>query len=259
MGSTRDRLTTDRSTGRTPSRTNGLNESSLRLSLQGHRQGSWRGSRRSSRQGLTLSQRELERRIAEVIAVERQRIAADLHDDLGAKLLMIVHTSPDERMAALGREALDEMRLSVRGLSGRPIELSQAIADWRIEAMERLTTAGIELDWPLVQGDRRHFLGANTMAQATRILREAFNNLMRHSRATHCAVATTVLPRRLSLDIRDNGIGFECERQQAHPAGLGLMNMQRRARELRGQCLIESSPGQGSHIGLSLPLQFPSS
>lgn len=259
MGSTRDRLTTGRSTGRTPSRPTGLKEGTLRLSPQGRRQGSWRGSRRSSRQGLSRSQRELERRIAEVIAIERQRIAADLHDDLGAKLLMIVHTSPDERMAALGREALDEMRLSVRGLSGRPIELSQAIADWRIEAMERLSTAGIELDWPLVQGDHGQFLGAHTMAQATRILREAFNNLMRHSRATHCAVATTVWPRRMSLDIRDNGIGFECERQQAHPAGLGLMNMQRRARELRGQCLIESRTGQGTHIGLSLPLEFPSS
>jgi signal transduction histidine kinase len=258
MGSTRDRLTTGRRTGRTSSPTTGLKEGAFRLIPQGRRQGSWQVGRRNGRQGLTRSQRELERHTAQAIANERRRIAADLHDDLGAKLLMIIHASQDERIAALGRQALDEMRLSVRGLTGRPIELGAAIADWRIEAMARLAAAGIELEWPLLPDDDGQLLAANTMAQATRILREAFNNIMRHSHATQCAVATRVCSRRLSLDIRDNGVGFERVRQQAHACGLGLLNMQRRAREVRGQCLIESSPGQGSHIGLRLPLQMPS-
>ena len=59
-----------------------------------------------------------ELRVEQVTAKERKRIAADLHDDLGAKLLTIVHTSDNERIATLGREALEEMRLSVRGLGG---------------------------------------------------------------------------------------------------------------------------------------------
>ena len=60
-------------------------------------------------------------RIEQVTARERKRIAADLHDDLGAKLLTIVHTSESERIATLARDALEEMRLSVRGLTGKPV------------------------------------------------------------------------------------------------------------------------------------------
>jgi signal transduction histidine kinase len=60
---------------------------------QGRPQGRWQVGRRNGRQGLTRSQRELERHTAQAIANERRRIAADLHDDLGAKLLMIIHAS----------------------------------------------------------------------------------------------------------------------------------------------------------------------
>ena len=72
-----------------------------------------------------------ELRVEQVTEKERKRIAADLHDDLGAKLLTIVHTSESERISTLAREALEEMRLSVRGLTGRPVRLADALADWR--------------------------------------------------------------------------------------------------------------------------------
>ena len=70
-----------------------------------------------------------ELRVERVTAQERKRIAADLHDDLGAKLLTIVHTSESERISQLAREALEEMRLSVRGLTGKPVLLSDALGD----------------------------------------------------------------------------------------------------------------------------------
>lgn len=197
-----------------------------------------------------------EDRIEKVTAVERKRIAADLHDDLGAKLLTIVHTSRSDRIAALGREALDEMRLSVRGLTGRPMELSEALADWRTEAMTRLTPTGIELSWSLPMEELPQVLGARTMVQTTRILREVFNNLIRHSQAGRCVVTTAVQPEQLTIEIRDNGVGFEMERLNARQAGLGLLNMQHRARQLQGQCEIESQPGAGSVVRLSLPLQI---
>ena len=196
-------------------------------------------------------------RLAQVTAEERQRIAADLHDDLGAKLLTIVHTSRDERIAALGREALDEMRLSVRGLTGRPTELAQALADWRSEAMTRVSSAGIALHWPPAEQDHPQMLGARTMVQTTRILREVFNNLIRHSQATRCTVQVVVQADRLLITIGDNGIGFAANVPGHRQTGLGLLNMQHRARQLLGECRLDSQPGQGSQVHLSLPLQAP--
>ncbi len=88
-----------------------------------------------------------ELRVEKVTERERKRIAADLHDDLGAKLLTIVHTSDSERISTLAREALEEMRLSVRGLTGKPVQLIDALGDWRAEVVSRLGQAGIEADW----------------------------------------------------------------------------------------------------------------
>ena len=80
-----------------------------------------------------------ELRVEQVTEKERKRIAADLHDDLGAKLLTIVHTSESERISALAREALEDMRLSVKGLIGKPMRLADALADWRAETVARLS------------------------------------------------------------------------------------------------------------------------
>jgi two-component system sensor histidine kinase UhpB len=88
-----------------------------------------------------------EMRVEQLTQKERKRIAADLHDDLGAKLLTIVHTCDNERIAALGREALDDMRLSVRGLNGKPMRLADAMADWRAETVQRLGQTNIQVEW----------------------------------------------------------------------------------------------------------------
>jgi two-component system sensor histidine kinase UhpB len=84
-----------------------------------------------------------ELKVEQVTDRERKRIAADLHDDLGAKLLTIVHTSDDERISTLAREALEEMRLSVRGLTGKPVKLIDALGDWRAEVVMRLSQGGV--------------------------------------------------------------------------------------------------------------------
>ncbi len=88
-----------------------------------------------------------ELKVEQVTDRERKRIAADLHDDLGAKLLTIVHTSDSERISTLAREALEEMRLSVRGLTGKPVKLIDALGDWRAEVVSRLTQSGIQGEW----------------------------------------------------------------------------------------------------------------
>ena len=132
-----------------------------------------------------------ELRVEQVTERERKRIAADLHDDLGAKLLTIVHTSESERISTLAREALEEMRLSVRGLTGKPVRLADALGDWRAEVIARLGQAGIDGEWEAPE-DLPQTLSARAYVQTTRILREATSNVIKHSGASSCSITAAI-------------------------------------------------------------------
>jgi two-component system, NarL family, sensor histidine kinase UhpB len=194
-----------------------------------------------------------ELRVEQVTERERKRIAADLHDDLGAKLLTIVHTSDSERISTLAREALEEMRLSVRGLTGKPVRLADALGDWRVEVVQRLSQAGIEADWS-APDELPQTLSARAYVQTTRILREAVSNIIKHSGASHCDIRVTISDGDFLLIIQDNGGGIPLELDGRLDRGHGMASMKHRAKQLQGQCLVESSPGYGTVIRLTLPL-----
>jgi signal transduction histidine kinase len=194
-----------------------------------------------------------ELRVEQVTERERKRIAADLHDDLGAKLLTIVHTSESERISTLAREALEEMRLSVRGLTGKPVRLADALGDWRAEVVSRLAQAGIEGEWDAPE-ELPQTLSARAYVQTTRILREATSNIIKHSRATHCAVTASISAGDFQLVVQDNGDGIATEIDRRLDRGHGLASMKSRAKQLQGQCLVESGPGYGTVIRLTVPL-----
>jgi signal transduction histidine kinase len=194
-----------------------------------------------------------ELRVEQVTERERKRIAADLHDDLGAKLLTIVHTSESDRISTLAREALEEMRLSVRGLTGKAVRLADALGDWRAEVVSRLAQAGIESEWEAPE-DLPQRLSARAYVQTTRILREATSNIIKHSGATHCAVNARIAEGDFALVIQDNGDGIGPDVEGRLDRGHGLASMKNRAKQLQGQCLVESGPGYGTVIRLTLPL-----
>jgi signal transduction histidine kinase len=194
-----------------------------------------------------------ELRVEKVTERERKRIAADLHDDLGAKLLTIVHTSDSERISTLAREALEEMRLSVRGLTGKPVRLTDALGDWRAETVARLAQAGIEGEW-LAPEEMPQQFSSRAYVQTTRILREATSNIIKHSNATHCSVRCAIADGDFLLVIQDNGEGIASEVDGRLDRGHGLASMKNRAKALAGQCLVESGPGYGTVIRLTIPL-----
>ena len=194
-----------------------------------------------------------ELRVEQVTERERKRIAADLHDDLGAKLLTIVHTSDNERISTLAREALEEMRLSVRGLTGRPVRLADALGDWRAEVVSRLAQAGVEGEWDAPE-DLPQRLSARAYVQTTRILREATSNVIKHSNATLCSMRCSITDGDLLFVVQDNGDGIAPEIEGRLDRGHGLASMKNRAKQLQGQCLVESGPGYGTVIRLTVPL-----
>jgi signal transduction histidine kinase len=196
-----------------------------------------------------------ELRVEQVTQQERKRIAADLHDDLGAKLLTIVHTSESERISSLAREALEEMRLSVRGLTGKPVKLIDALGDWRAEVVSRLSQTGVEGEWQAPTDDMPQLLSARAYVQTTRILREAVNNIIKHSGASRCSIRCHLAEGDFKLAIQDNGKGIPLELDGRLDRGHGMSSMKHRAKQLQGQCLVESGPGYGTVIRLTIPLE----
>jgi signal transduction histidine kinase len=194
-----------------------------------------------------------ELRVEQVTERERKRIAADLHDDLGAKLLTIVHTSDSERISSLAREALEEMRLSVRGLTGKPVRLADALGDWRAEVVSRLAQAGIDGEWDAPE-DLPQTLSARAYVQTTRILREATSNIIKHSGASVCSVTASIADGDFQVVVQDNGDGITNEIDHRLDRGHGLASMKNRAKQLQGQCLVESGAGYGTVIRLTVPL-----
>ena len=189
-------------------------------------------------------------RVGQFAEQERRRIASDLHDDLGAKLLTIVHTPDAARLPDLAREALDEMRLSVRGLAGKTVQLDDAIADWRAEFVGRLEQAGIQPFWKSDPLDVAPMLSARCFTQLTRILREAISNVIKHSGARQCQVRCKLVEGSVQLVIKDDGRGVTGDIDR----GQGMTSMKRRAKSLSGQCLVESYPGKGVVISLTVPV-----
>ena len=195
-----------------------------------------------------------EQKLEQVTERERKRIAADLHDDLGAKLLTIVHTSESDRISTLAREALEEMRLSVRGLTGKPVHLIDALGDWRAEVVSRLGQANILAEWKSPAEDVEHTLQARAYVQTTRILRESVSNIIKHSGATNATISSAVQDGDFILTIQDNGQGIPTELDGRLDRGHGMASMKSRAKQMHGQCLVESGPGWGTVIRLTIPL-----
>jgi signal transduction histidine kinase len=186
---------------------------------------------------------------------ERRRIASDLHDDLGAQLLTIVQASQrggePERIAGMARQAMEEMRLSVRGMTGHVTAAEEALADWRAETVTRIVDAGLQVRWEAQEPPSGLILPARLHVQVTRILREAVSNAIRHSGGSCCAVQIAFEPDGLRLQVEDDGRGLPAG---TGARGSGLPNIERRVRLLGGEHAFDAAPGGGTRLVVRIPL-----
>jgi signal transduction histidine kinase len=216
---------------------------------------------------LTAARRELataER--AAGVAEERARLAREIHDTLAQAFASVVthleaadaslpsdaerprrHVRAAEEVA---RASLAEVRTLVWAL--RPDAISSVGLP---AAIERAAIAGGGPGGPAtefaVSGEPRA-LQVNAEVTLLRAAQEAIANARRHAAASHITVTLTYYPDEVSLDVIDDGRGFD-PASAAKSGGLGLIGMRERSEALGGRLEIESTPGEGTAVAVTLP------
>ncbi|HYW03048.1 MAG TPA: hypothetical protein VFA86_03820 [Gammaproteobacteria bacterium] len=190
------------------------------------------------------------------VRTERERIMRDLHDDVGARLLTLVHNAERPRNAELARLALKALRETIYSLDDTAtVPLADALSDWRAELTDRLQDTGIRLAWSQEALRGEVGLTPRQRINLSRILQEAVSNALRHASAGRIEVDVTFeQARRLLLRIRNDGL----ERQPSvEVPGKGLHNIVNRAEELHGEARWYTEPmrpGWAFVVEASLPL-----
>jgi signal transduction histidine kinase len=233
-----------------------------------------------ARQLVLLTQQLVASRVAyeQGAREERLRIAGDLHDDLGARLLSLAHAAQGHGASAkpaaargteqdasflsdMAREALADLRLVVRGMTADAAPLVDLTADWRAEAASRLQASGIELRFDLMGVLHGVVLPPRLAAQATRVVREAVSNVIKHSQAKACEIQvqvdTSASPAQLCLQVSDNGRGLGDVAAQGSftREGYGLRNLARRVEAVGGALEVTNrGDGPGCSVRFRMPL-----
>ena len=230
-----------------------------------------------------LAQAELERSHDELrqlsIALEtaqeeeRKRIARELHDDLGQHLTVLkmdmssvkAKLRDTQTNAAVDAGVIEDIERmdgllnhtvqSIRRISAdlRPLLLDDLGLVTALEALVNQVSRSSNIHCSLRLDPHRLLIDQSLATPLYRIAQEALNNVVKHAQATE---ATITLHRdatnSLVLEVRDNGKGFVPWKSRK-AVSFGLIGMRERVYALRGEILIESRPGGGTTIRVTIP------
>jgi ligand-binding sensor domain-containing protein/signal transduction histidine kinase len=209
-------------------------------------------------------------RVARLLELERvrMRIATDLHDDIGSSLSQIAIlsevasrgvvgerpavTGPLADIAGMSRELVDSMSDIVWAIDPQHDSAQDLSQRMRRFASDVFTARQMSLDFRVSGAEQSPSLRADLRRELFLVFKEAVNNVVRHSGATHVEAQLTIQSGRLLLSLCDDGNGFDIA---AATPGNGLKNMRSRAMHLEGVLDISSASGHGTAIRLEIPLE----
>jgi signal transduction histidine kinase len=211
--------------------------------------------------------RDLQRLSAQVLHAqedERRSIARELHDEVGQVLMAmkveLVLAKRRLEVAGSSEAVLDELQSLTDGALHTVRDLSHllhpsvlddlglgAAIDWYAAGIARRHRISIDVQHQL--SDRR--LGRTVETTAYRIVQEALTNVVKHASATECHIALQCVDEDLRLVIADDGKGFQTPATTG--AGLGLIGIRERVSQLGGTLALESAPGRGTRIKVTIP------
>jgi len=199
---------------------------------------------------------------------ERKRVARELHDEVGQALTMIMMDLAQTRdiLPKEAREAKKRVSQS-RSIAERTlIDLRKLIYELRPEVLDqlglvaalrsyiksRLQSEDIEVQLNL--NEMQNQLTPEVETILFRVVQEAINNIVRHSRATIVEIKMEIVDSVVVATVKDNGIGFNVGAKLANIESFGLLGIRERVAFVGGGLSIESKVGHGSCLKVSIPL-----
>lgn len=207
------------------------------------------------------NERELLRALIEVQEKEKQLLCYDIHDGVvqyvaGALMLLEGHSRkvPADEQSALEkaiaglRRAVAEARRLIRGVRPSVLDDSGIIAGIA-DLADQSAAAGVRVEF---RHDLDGRLPKDLEIALYRIAQEALSNVAAHSGSDRARVELRRSDGRVRLEIEDWGCGFDTSKPRK--GNFGVRSMSERARLLGGECSLESEPGSGTRVRVSLPL-----
>jgi len=215
--------------------------------------------------------RMFSRQLIEAQEDERQRIARDLHDQIGQALTAVKMNLYTVQRFCQGPEAahclkdnidaVDEALRLVRDLS---VDLRPPLLDdlglatalcWYVDRYEK--RAGVSTEVLIELPNQNERFSRDLETACFRIAQEALTNIARHARAGHVLLQLTRTPTTLEMIVRDDGVGFDptaLRKRARRVATLGLVGMQERAHAAGGMLEIHSTVSKGTEVRFSVPV-----
>ena len=177
---------------------------------------------------------------------ERSRIYANLHDDVGAKLLELVYSAQDDKTKTLAKEVLNNIRQAVANTVNIQCTSKQLIDEMLQESTLRLHSANINVNKKIhIVNDKQKLL-ANVPSVISRIMREIVSNIIKHAKADTVMFNMISDENSLILIVKDDGIGFSKTK-----GGKGLTTIQKRADTINSKIQWDSTPNKGTSFVLN--------
>ena len=207
-------------------------------------------------------------RVEQLLAIERvrTRIAADLHDDIGASLSQVAILSELargeadtrqetantlDRIATTSRELVESIGDIVWGINPKRDRVGDLLQRMRHFASDTFTARNIDFTFHVPDAGRDLALAADLRREVLLVFKEAVNNIARHAGCHHAEIDVRIDRDGLILQVADDGQGLSDSHSRGD--GHGLPSMQERAARMDGHLSVESSPGEGTRIVLRVP------
>lgn len=222
----------------------------------------------SSRRRTERAEQELRRLSQQLVRgqeEERKAISRELHDQVGQMLTALRMEIGTLQQLRNGDEA--QFRAHVQEAKTLSEDTLRAVRDLAMGLRPSMLDdlgLGPALEWQAREFSRRFGVPVSVQLEGDldtvgerqrtciyRVVQEALTNCAKHAHATEIRIAAHGEPDRVSLQIQDNGAGFELNNPKRK--GLGLIGIQERVRELEGTVQILAQPGKGTVLAVDLP------